>query len=606
MEPAQAYQQALRFFQESGDRFRVLGANVSARSAYGNVGRIAARHRDWERAAQGYGQAIDALEEVRLATARMRDRQAWMESNVALFKGMVEACLRLERFDTALEYVERGRTRSLIDLLIIEDLAPRNVPPEKAEEYRRFRRRAEELEAMFAQDETAPDQERRAVSSEEKVEVGRRLRSLEEELRRLDADFLPVAQPLTADELRALARDLARTVVIIWSGPEMATAFFVDPKGQIDLLPLEGLNDAAIDEWVIGSQGAEAPGGWLGTYARYRAGVASRADWMAQIDRTLADLYRGLMGPIHRRLRERGEERIALVVAGSLGLLPLHAASWEVDGLSRYLVDELEILFVPSAWVLRRCVERKRSQSTPMLGIGNPSTTTDAPLPFGQWEVERIGAMVDARVGPRSFTPLIGMDAGLSSVGAALQRHPVAHFSCHGYWDFQDVFQSALMLAGGDRLSLAQLIGPMDLTDAAFVVLSACESGTGYRSGDEYLGLPAGFIIAGAQTVVGSLWSVLDPPTALLMVRMYDTLLTGGEAGAALREAQCWLRGLSRAEALAQAAPHGNAGAPALPADLWSDYQEWLDGLDERPFDHPYYWAAFQVLGAPSRLVEPG
>jgi CHAT domain-containing protein len=179
----------------------------------------------------------------------------------------------------------------------------------------------------------------------------------------------------------------------------------------------------------------------------------------------------------------------------------------------------------------------------------------------------------------------------------------VVHFSCHGYWDFENVFQSALLLAGGERLSLAQLVGPMELARAAFVVLSACESGTGYRRGDEYLGLPAGFIIAGAQTVVGSLWSVLDPPTALLMVRVYQLLFAGMEAGAALRQAQLWLRGLSRAEALALVV---ESAGPALPAELCGEYEAWLAGLGERPFDHPYYWGAFQVLGAPGRLAGPG
>jgi CHAT domain-containing protein len=45
---------------------------------------------------------------------------------------------------------------------------------------------------------------------------------------------------------------------------------------------------------------------------------------------------------------------------------------------------------------------------------------------------------------------------------------------------------------------------------ARLVVLSACESATGDDpggSGEEYLGLPAGFIVAGAQAVVGSLGS---------------------------------------------------------------------------------------------------
>ena len=96
------------------------------------------------------------------------------------------------------------------------------------------------------------------------------------------------------------------------------------------------------------------------------------------------------------------------------------------------------------------------------------------------------------------------------------------------------------------------------------MVLSACETGL-YdidRNPDEFVGLPATFMQAGAAGVVGSLWLVDDLATALLMAKFYDLHL-GGPKGSgpkgglapptALRQAQAWLRDSTRMELAAYA-----------------------------------------------------
>jgi CHAT domain-containing protein len=144
---------------------------------------------------------------------------------------------------------------------------------------------------------------------------------------------------------------------------------------------------------------------------------------------------------------------------------------------------------------------------------------------------------------------------------------------------------------------------------ARLVVLSACESASSDDpggSGEEYLGLPAGFIVAGAQAVAGSLWSVFDPATALLMAEFYRQLLKGRAVAEAVRDAQLWLRALDRGAAFAAivgGAQPDSAAAVRMPAEMVEAYQEWLEETDEKPFAHPHYWAAFAAFGAPQRLT---
>ena len=71
------------------------------------------------------------------------------------------------------------------------------------------------------------------------------------------------------------------------------------------------------------------------------------------------------------------------------------------------------------------------------------------------------------------------------------------------------------------------------------VVLSTCESGVAdVTRGDEVLGLTRGFLYAGAENVLVSLWRADDVGTRDLMVPFYRNLLSGVPRAAALREAK--------------------------------------------------------------------
>ncbi|RMH87473.1 MAG: CHAT domain-containing protein [Calditrichaeota bacterium] len=117
---------------------------------------------------------------------------------------------------------------------------------------------------------------------------------------------------------------------------------------------------------------------------------------------------------------------------------------------------------------------------------------------------------------------------------------------------------------------------------------------------DEHFGLPVGFLYAGAPTVYGSLWAVNDFSTALLMSKVYEGLEKEGKSKAsALREAQLWLRDLTAGEALALVQ---EKEAELQERMAWEDIPPFRRELqlheeNERPFAHPYWWAAFQCVG---------
>ena len=88
-----------------------------------------------------------------------------------------------------------------------------------------------------------------------------------------------------------------------------------------------------------------------------------------------------------------------------------------------------------------------------------------------------------------------------------------------------------------DGILIGQDVFGMDLSNTELAVLSACETGLGEVSvGEGVFGLRRVFVLAGAQTLVMSLWKVPDNQTKELMIDFYEHLLSGKGRAEALRE----------------------------------------------------------------------
>jgi tetratricopeptide (TPR) repeat protein len=247
-------------------------------------------------------------------------------------------------------------------------------------------------------------------------------------------------------------------------------------------------------------------------------------------------------------------------------------------------------------------------------------------LPGTRVEVEALRRLFD------SATVLTDSDASeqrlfeLARAGA-LAKYRYLHFATHGEVDSRFPLRSALILsrdllpAPSQQLDAGLPVFDGELTaekmlrlwnlDADLVTLSACQTALGkYEPGEGFVGFAQALMLSGTRSVCLSLWHVDDTATALLMERFYQNLL-GKRGGldapmgkaAALAEAKEWLRTLPREQAFARATAltkgvargKGRPVQPLLPPVPAPP----AETRDAPPYAHPYYWAAFVLIGDP-------
>jgi CHAT domain-containing protein len=211
-------------------------------------------------------------------------------------------------------------------------------------------------------------------------------------------------------------------------------------------------------------------------------------------------------------------------------------------------------------------------------GVGTPTSQTLRSLGFlrdGSWAVPRLAATrleaaaIAATVPAGMAFEKTGFDANRATAqGPELAKYRIVHFATHGVFDNENPGLSGLILSLYDERGQPQ-DGFLRLHDiynlklpADLIVLSACNTALGKQvKGEGLMGMVRGFLYAGGQRVVASLWKVDDEATGELMKRFYVEMLQMNRSpAAALRAAQIamWQQ------------------------DRWSA---------------PFYWAAFSMQG---------
>ena len=394
-------------------------------------------------------------------------------------------------------------------------------------------------------------------------------------------------QPLNSKEIQAELRD-GETLLLEYALGEERSYLWAVTADSLDSYELPGR--ATIEEaarTVYGLLTARPPGAGE-SFAAYQEQVAAADEryW-----KEASALSRMLLGPVSGQL---GTKRLLIVSDGALQYIPFQAlpapAASENNGDHAPLILDHEIVSLPSASVLemlrRKGADRRPAAkdvavlADPVFEADDPRVTspeTARPAPAvesyphvprligAHWEAEAILSLSPAG----KSQAILGFAASREAVmNSELSDYKIIHFATHGLINNTEPELSGMVLSLFDKQGRPQN-GFLTLSDinnlklsADLVVLSACQTGFGKDlKGEGLIGLTRGFMYAGADNVVASLWKVDDMATADLMARFYRGMLADGlTPAAALREAQI---------------------------EMWR-HKRWRA---------PYFWAAFTIQG---------
>lgn len=444
------------------------------------------------------------------------------------------------------------------------------------------------------------------------VEAEQRHRGLLLEVHRHDPDFDPygLVSRATLDDALALSASCPEIALVEYIVTDAGGFALLVQGSMVQAVRIPALNCEKVrgmaDVWRDGYPHPSA--------SRSEA-LASLEVWGKGIEDKLARFAPQVLWPVLKGLallQARGgmeASRVILCPHHLLNLLPIHAMP--LTGSSReVLCDRYEVSYIPSVSILKHCARRRPGSGSAFV-FGNPTQ-----------DLHFMGAGIEALRGARPDVIVVhGSEAKCSTLLDRAAEMGQVEIWAHMKTD-SNPMDAGIMFSGGEVLRLRGIYRDLRLRLFPHLVLNGCESGLmnpirqvssneqGSADPDftDFDGLPMGFLLAGARSVVSTLWSVYDLSSALLMDRYHlEMERAGATPVGALRRASLWLRNEIRSGAELMAA--GEDLLERVPASWAKRFPErmehcrwYLERMAEEhphdpPFASPIHWASHYVTG---------
>jgi len=502
-EALKTYQQARAIQQEIGDK-----AGFGSTLTY--LGKLYNSKGQYAEAETSLFKAVEIWETLRGSGLNDENKISLFEIQADTYRYLQQSLIAQNKTDAALEVAERGRARAFVELLA-KQFSKANIPLEtKPPSLQQIQQIAQQQKATLVQYSIIPEQSLYiwVISPNGKVTF-----------RSFDLKSLGVGATTEGESLQKL---VAQTLESLGVGEDR-----------------DGIFEVSITN--------------------------PTADPQLQT-KSLKQLHQLLIQPIADLLPTDPNSHVIFIPHQDLFRVPFPAL---MDSDGKYLIEKHTILTAPSIQVLDLTYKQRQNGSRSGQGalvVGNPSPMPSGfqPLKGAEKEALDVAQLLKTQ-------PLIGSQATEPAVLQQLPKARIIHLATHGTFNEQQPLLGGVALAQtgkdtqNDGLLTAEEIfqlnreGKLTL-NAELLVLSACNTGRGRITGDGVIGLSRSFIAAGIPSVIVSLWSVPDAPTASLMSEFYTNL---------------YQKKLDKAQALRMA----------------------MLKMMEKHRDNPRAWAAFTLIG---------
>jgi CHAT domain-containing protein len=521
------------------DRLAGAEAPLLAYQAHALLGKIRQARGDSASAFEWFQKARREVESLRTCLQGEELKIAFMKNRLEVYERLVGICLHrpeLKAAESAFDYVEEAKSRSLLDL-IYGRVTPRFWTGNSIAHADRIHTLRQELNWFYRRldiEQTRPE----GISLSEINNLRQQAQRREKEIERIFraenrppiSPALDAKNPADLKQVRAALGPDASLLEFFQVGSRFVA--MVVTQEDLRLTELGSIAEVTDSIRMLEFQ-----------LSRLRVKGLESTDveqfLLETVRSRLQELYRQLVAPIAKWLRG---SHVVIVPHAVLHCLPFHALA---DGDS-YVIDRFTVSYAPSAGIYSVCQQRNSSSSGPalLMGVDSPGANRI------RQEIRAVAATLkdpDIRLG-REATSKVLREVGPTS--------RLIHIATHGIFRRDNPLFSSVRLADSylTMYDLYQLNLPVGL-----LTLSGCGTGLGVvAAGDELLGLMRGVLLAGAQSLLATLWNVDDRSTARFMSLFYEHLQSHTDPAAALQHAMRELR---------------------------------------RRQPHPFYWAPFVLVG---------
>ena len=576
------YRQALEI------REKLAPGSTSHSESLAALARILWHRQEWDAAARLFDQALQALES---QTARLGGteevRSSFRANRARYYADYIDLLIARKQPALALHVAERSRAQSFLEMLSAAHIdVNKGVDPDLLSQKRRLEQsinsKSGERIAVLNGKHT---QEQVTALAQQIEKLLAQYQEVESRIRIASTGYADLTRPQSV-ETKQIQDELLDpdTILLEYSlGEEHSHLWMVSQNALATYeLPKRSLVEAAARR----------------AYSLLiQPNSQNQTEFRSQVARwnqAAMRLSRMVLGPVAARLHEK---RLLIVADGALQYIPFEALPSPTAAQAKTpplpLVVKHEIVYLPSVSVLAML---RRAEKTRKAGPGSvvvmadpvfdkedarvrPTAAAQTPGPQGQVADDSAVSSADQLTRSASDSGLTRLprlsysrreaDAILAvtppgrgavfvdfrasraiAIGPEMTNYGIVHFATHGFLDSQHPELSGLVLSLVDEQGRPQN-GFLDLQDifnlnlsADLVVLSACQTALGKEiRGEGMLGLTRGFMYAGTERVMASLWNVDDVATAELMTRFYRSMQQDGlRPAAALRRAQMEMR----------------------------------------------------------------
>ncbi|MEG4208787.1 tetratricopeptide repeat protein [Microcoleus sp. S13_B4] len=590
-------QKALEYLSQSLPLTRAVGDRGGEAGILYNIAYVKRDLGNLTEALTNIESCLKIIENLRTKVASPELRTSYFATVQDYYQFYIDLLMQLHKtqpksgYDTkAFEASERSRARSLLELLQEANADIRQgVSPELLQKERSLQQQLDALEKRRIEVLNRPNStpEQKAELEQQRQTLIAQYQDIQTQIRTTSPRYATLTQPqpltltqiqqqILDDQTILLQYSLGKDRSYLWAVTKTSITSYELPKAAEIETTAKKFRDA-----VTAPTSRNSP-----------TQIAIANDAISQI----------ILQPVAAQL---GQKRLLIVGDGVLNYLPFAALSLPgksgENGNPPLIVDH-EIVLLPSAstlGILRQNYSDRQPPTRTLAILADPvfsgndervknsssATTQQAVesanpglsrsrgdnnaqfnrLKFTRQEAQIIQALVPAN----SRTESLDFEASRATATSSnLSQYKIIHFATHGlvnstHPELSGVILSLVDEKGNPSNGFLRLTDIFNLKLAAnLVVLSACQTGMGQIvQGEGMVGLTRGFMYAGAQRVVVSLWSVDDEGTATLMSSFYQGMLQKGlTPAAALRAAQ-------------------------------------LEMLKQEKWKFPYYWAAFNLQG---------